>query len=176
MQESFGPFHQQMHASLRMPSPTVGISPEQENTPQLMSLDNVGKESWKSSKVDSLQTSQIGMGAGIANTSLMNQRLNRSFGILMKKPPQHPSVKEIVRQHESSPSEQYVDIRTRSKSVSNNVNRKYCINKLFKKATGVELDNYRKSQEYRTSMYEQTGSQSKHLRNSISSPPGLVQT
>lgn len=60
----------------------------------------------------------------------------------MKKPPQHPSMKQIFRETEESPPE---ETRVRSKSVVNNVNKNYCINKLFKKATGIPLVNYRKS-------------------------------
>jgi hypothetical protein len=43
-------------------------------------------------------------------------------------------------------------------------NRKYCINKLFKKATGVPLDQYKKEKEYR-----QGGSQTKRVNSGANS-------
>ena len=103
-------------------------------------------------------------GAGIRSVAQVTSHLNRSLAILVKKKQaidlgnQAPKAQTFKRR-EVSPEEANV----RSKSASHNFNRKYCINKLFKQATGVPLENYRKAQEYRQS-----------VRASASSPPGAA--
>ena len=57
----------------------------------------------------------------------------------------------------------------RTKSHNVGVNKKYCINKLFQKAMGVPLEQYRKANEYRESM-------GKQRTLSMSSPKNLVST
>jgi len=108
-----------------------------------------------------------GQGAGIRSVAQVTSHLNRSLAILVKKKqnidlgqpaPKAQTFKKFVKR-EASPEEDNV----RSKSASHHFNRKYCINKLFKQATGVPLENYRKAQEYRQS-----------VRASVSTPPGAA--
>jgi len=112
-----------------------------------------------------------GQGAGIRSVAQVTSHLNRSLAILVKKKqnidlgqpaPKAQTFKKFVKR-EASPEEDDAAYNTRSKSASHHFNRKYCINKLFKQATGVPLENYRKAQEYRQS-----------VRASVSTPPGAA--
>jgi len=110
-----------------------------------------------------------GQGAGIRSIAQVTSHLNRSLAILVKKKQTvdlgnlAPKAQTFTKR-EVSPEEHVVGhALTRSKSTSHNFNRKYCINKLFKQATGVPLENYRKAQEYRQS-----------VRASASTPPGAA--